>query len=68
MVGLAATLASLGVASFIETQGDVAVAGAADRATPPVARAHLLGDGVTVTALGQVSDPVSLGALTLVAP
>ena len=68
MVGLAATLASLGVASFIETQGDVAVAGATHGATPPVARAHLLGDGVTVPALGQISDPVSLGALTLVAP
>ena len=54
MVGLAATLTSLRVAGFIETQGDVAVAGAADRATPPVARANLLGDGVTVTALGQV--------------
>ena len=64
MVGLATTLASLGVAGFIETQGDVAVAGAAHRATPPMARAHLLGYGVTVPALGSGSGLVTNSILS----
>ena len=41
VVGPAPTLASLGVASLVETEGHVAVAGAADGAAPPVTRTHL---------------------------